>query len=148
MRNRDYTDLIGGGLLVVLGVACGWYATRYNIGTLTRMGPGYFPTALGFLLAFLGLLILLPALRRQGDFPVVHWRPLVAILLAIAAFGMTVREIGVVPATFLMTGIAAVAQPGVPVIRTLLLAAGLSALAVIIFLRALGVLLPMFNWPF
>jgi len=148
MRNRDYTDLIGGGLLVVLGVACGWYATRYNIGTLTRMGPGYFPTALGFLLAFLGLLILLPALRRRGDFPVVHWRPLVAILLAIAAFGLTVREIGVVPATFLMTGIAAVAQPGVPVIRTLLLAAGLSALAVIIFLRALGVLLPMFNWPF
>jgi hypothetical protein len=148
MRNRDYTDIIGGGLLVVVGVACGWYATRYNLGSLTRMGPGFFPTVLGYLLAFLGLLVLLPALRRAGDAPVVHWRPLITILLSIAVFGMTVRQIGVVPATFLMVGISTAAQPGFRPLRTLVLAIALSTLAVVIFLRALGVLLPMFNWPF
>jgi hypothetical protein len=66
MARRDYTDILGGALLVAFGLGVGFYAQRYNIGTLTRMGPGFFPAALGFLLALLGLAILLPGLRRTG----------------------------------------------------------------------------------
>jgi hypothetical protein len=53
-----------------------------------------------------------------------------------------------VPATFLLVGIAALAQNDVRLKRTVVLAAALSALGVIIFARGLGVLLPAFAWPF
>jgi uncharacterized protein len=43
MQHRDYTDIVGGGLLV---------------GTLTRMGPAYFPRVLGY-----GLAGLVPVLQ-------------------------------------------------------------------------------------
>lgn len=148
MRQRDFTDLIAGGLMVVIGVAVGIYALRYSTGTLSRMGPGYFPTTLGFLLAFLGLLVALPALNRTGGWPVVHWRPLFAILIAVAAFALTVREFGMVPATFLLVCIAAFAQHQVRLMPTLILCVGLSALGVLVFTQGLGVLLPAFNWPF
>jgi uncharacterized protein YybS (DUF2232 family) len=148
MAQRDPTDLIGGGLLVVVGVAVGFYAMRYNLGSLTRMGPGFFPTVLGFLLAFLGALVLLPALRRPGERPVPHWRPLFTILLAVAAFALTVRPFGMVPATFVLVSVAALAQREVRIVPTLILCVGLSVLGVLVFAQGLGVLIPAFNWPF
>ncbi len=148
MRQRDPTDLIGGGLLVVVGVAVALYAMRYSFGTLTRMGPGFFPTVLGGLLAGLGLLVLLPALRRNGEWPVVHWRPLFTILISVAAFALTVRPFGMVPATFVLVTVAALAQHEVRFLPTLILCAGLSLLGVLVFAQGLGVLIPAFNWPF
>jgi hypothetical protein len=53
-----------------------------------------------------------------------------------------------VPATFVLVTIAALAQQGARFIPTLILCAGLSLLGVLIFAQALGVLLPAFNWPF
>lgn len=148
MRGRDPTDLIAGGLLIAVGIAFSLYAMRYSLGTLTRMGPGFFPMALGVLLALLGVLVAAPALRRAGAAPVPHLRALFTILAAVAIFGLTVREVGMVPATFLLVGVAACAQREVRFVPTLLLAGALSALAVLIFARGLGVLLPAFAWPF
>lgn len=150
MAQRNYTDLIAGGILIALGAATAVYAQRYSMGTATRMGPGYFPTVLGWMLAVLGLLVLLPALRSRGDgrWPEVHWRPLAAILAGIGVFGFTVREIGIVPATFLLVGIAVFAQHRVRLWHTLALCAGISLLGVLVFIQGLGVILPVFNWPF
>ena len=147
MRGRDPTDLIGGAVLIVIGVVVGLYALRYNLGTLTRMGPGFFPAVLGFLLAALGLLVLLPALTRHGEPPVPQLRPFFTILAALAAFALAVRAVGIVPATFLLVGIAAFAQRDVRALPTLALGAALSALAVLIFAKGLGVILPAFQWP-
>lgn len=149
MRDRDYTDIIGGLLLVAAGLFVAFYALQhYSMGTATRMGAGYFPAVLGFLLAFLGLLLVVPALRRPGERPVPHLRPLFTILLAVTAFALSVRQVGMVPATFLLVGLAALAQHEVRLVPTLILAAGLSVLAVLVFAKGLGVLLPAFIWPF
>lgn len=148
MARRDYTDLIAGALLTIVGVAVALYAMRYQMGNSARMGPGYFPTVLGYLLAFLGVLVMLPALRRQGHLPEVHWRPLLAILCGITGFGLTVRGFGIVPATFLLVGISVFAQHKVRLLHTLLLGVGLSVLGVLVFIEGLGVILPVFNWPF
>ena len=47
MTKRDNTDIIGGAILCVLGAFIALYAQRYQMGTLFRMGPGYFPVVLG-----------------------------------------------------------------------------------------------------
>lgn len=148
MRRHDWTELLGGFLLVAIGVGFALYATRYNFGTMTRMGPGFFPTVLGVMLAFLGVLLALSALRRPGGLPEVHWRPFFMILLAVAAFALTLRAFGMVPATFVLVGLAAFAQHEVRFVPTLVLGAGLAALAMLVFAKGLGVLLPAFDWPF
>lgn len=44
-----------------------WAMSFYQMGTAVRMGPAYFPTVLGFLLAVLGTIILLQGLSARGS---------------------------------------------------------------------------------
>jgi len=53
-KNRDY---YAGAVVAFIGAGAAVVAFRYNIGTLTKMGPGFFPFSLGLLLVFLGALI-------------------------------------------------------------------------------------------
>ena len=59
---------IGSGLLFAF-----WAMAFYQMGTAVRMGPAYFPTVLGFLLAVLGGIVLLQSVTAEpeGD-QVVH----------------------------------------------------------------------------
>lgn len=43
-----------------------WALTHYQMGTAVRMGPAYFPTVLGGLLALLGALVLIEAFTMEG----------------------------------------------------------------------------------
>lgn len=43
-----------------------WALTHYQMGTAVRMGPAYFPTMLGGLLVFLGVLVLIESFAMQG----------------------------------------------------------------------------------
>ena len=53
---------IGVGLFFLV-----WALTHYQMGTAVRMGPAYFPTMLGGLLVFLGVLVLLEAFVLRPD---------------------------------------------------------------------------------
>ena len=55
---RDHFDLWGGAILALCGAAVAAYSmTHYEFGELRRIGPGFFPSVLGVLLAGLGLFI-------------------------------------------------------------------------------------------
>ena len=43
-----------------------WALTHYQMGTAVRMGPAYFPTVLGGLLAFLGAIVLIESFAMEG----------------------------------------------------------------------------------
>ncbi len=62
LRIRSQRDFWCGLLFVAIGVAVMVLARTYRLGTAARMGPGYFPTLLGGLLALLGLTLAVPAL--------------------------------------------------------------------------------------
>ena len=57
-------DYYGGALLIVVGLAAVYAGVGYRVGELAHMGPGFFPVALGALLALTGLLI---AVSARGD---------------------------------------------------------------------------------
>src|SRR5450830_1232425 len=52
--NRDY---YGGGLMLLFGLGAAFQGQQYHIGNLGSMGPGFFPVALGVLLALTGAAI-------------------------------------------------------------------------------------------
>ena len=59
-------DYYGGALLIVVGLAAVYAGVGYRVGELAHMGPGFFPVALGALLALTGLLIAVSARGSSG----------------------------------------------------------------------------------
>lgn len=148
MHSRDYRDILGGGVLIVVGMLVALYAlTNLRLGTVSQMGPGMFPAALGLILAMLGLAILVPAFFRRGPLPKMDLVPLAALLLSIFSFAILLRPFGLVPAILVQTAIASRADSKLSPVGTLILAAVLAAGAVLIFRIGLGMPVSIVSWP-
>lgn len=150
MGKHNYGDAIGGLVLIGLGGFTAYHAaTSYALGTLRRMGPGMFPTALGVLLAILGLILLIGAARRSDTpLPQVNFRPFLAVSAGVFAFALMVRPFGMVPAIAALTAIGALAEPRLRPLAVLGLTAVLVVMAILVFRVALDIYLPLFAWPF
>lgn len=147
MRRVDPVELLAGGLLIAIGL---WYATyalgEYSYGSARRMGPGYFPTWVGYIMAGLGAGIALLGFLRRGDLPNLALRPLVAICAGGFAFAATVERFGLVPAVFCLVIIGTLAESPYKPIRTLVLSVCLSVIGVVLFSYGLGIPLTPFRW--
>lgn len=88
---KSQRDFFSGLMFMGVGVAFAWGASNYTIGNGARMGPGYFPMALGVLLSILGGVITFKALVVEtvdGDkIGAFAWKPLIFIILANLVFG-------------------------------------------------------------
>lgn len=94
-------DFLGGVMFAAFGIATTWISFSYDIGTATRMGPGYFPAMVGGLIVLLGTVLAIRAyiLATPEDRAVkLAFRPMVFILAAIGAFMMLVDTWGLVAA--------------------------------------------------
>jgi hypothetical protein len=146
---RAVTDLLAGLIFVAFGLAFAITSLRYELGTPLRMGPGYFPLVLGGILVVLGLLIVgkgvIASASDEGRLGSVPWRALLLIVLAVLFFGLTVRGLGVVPATAVSALLTALASYRTGILAAVAIAAGLTVLCVLVFLLALQLRLPMFG---
>lgn len=145
---RDRQDIIGGVLLIGMGIFCAIYAyNQYELGTMARMGPGFFPMWLGILLAIIGTLILLPALSRHSDeMPKIEWRTCALVLGAIIVFAVSLRTLGLVAATALTVIIGSLADRETTWRLRLIMAVVITIFTVLIFQVGLGMVLPLWWW--
>ena len=134
--------LFGAGLFFVL------HGLSYPLGTMSRMGPGYYPVLLGIVAIGLSLLMLCAAKSESARLPAIAWRPLGAVLGAILAVMLTIRLLGLVPAIMLTVFISGLADRRSRPRETLLLAASLAFGAWLVFSKGLGMPMPVFRWPF
>ena len=112
LRIRSQSDFWCGLLFLAVGVAVMLLAQQYRVGTAARMGPGFFPTLLGGLLAFLGLILAIPALLVDGErFPTLPLRPLVMVLVSIAVFGLALETLGFAAAVVMLVVVGGLADP-------------------------------------
>ena len=146
---RAVTDILAGLIFVAFGLAFAITSLSYEIGTPLRMGPGYFPLALGGILVVLGLLIVgkgfISSSGAEGRLGSVPWRALFLITLAVLFFGLTVRGLGLVPATAVTALLTALASYRTGILASVAIAAGLTVLCVLIFVLALQLRLPLFG---
>jgi hypothetical protein len=144
---RAIKDLLAGLVFIGFGLAFAVGAATYDIGTALRMGPGYFPLVLGCLLALLGVLIIVKSAAAGEDQAIgpIPWKAAALIVGAIVFFGATIRDLGVVPSTFVTALVAgfAVRRPGV--VAPVMIALGLTLASVVIFVWALQLTLPVFG---
>jgi hypothetical protein len=62
-------DLLSGLMFIVFGMAALYFGRKLALGTPVRMGPGYVPRMLAFILLCLGSIIVLVTLYRTADRP-------------------------------------------------------------------------------
>ncbi|MEW5881713.1 MAG: tripartite tricarboxylate transporter TctB family protein [Pseudomonadota bacterium] len=101
MKIRNPKNFWSGVMFFALGLGFALFAQKYDMGSAQRMGPAYFPTVLGALLALLGLGIAIGGLAREGHDGKIdrfHLGPVAWIIGAIVAFGVLLRPAGLVVA--------------------------------------------------
>lgn len=144
--------------MVFVGCSAAYAAADYKLGTLGRMGPGFFPCALGVLLALIGLMIAASARTEAGKpagpaIPghaagIPDLRGGVCIVAAILAFLFLGHYCGLVPATFAITFIAAMGDRNNTVKQSALIALAMVVVAAVVFSWALHMQMPLFSWEF
>jgi hypothetical protein len=121
-------------------------ANGYSMGRGGRMGPGYFPTVLGAVLAVLGLILLIRSFAIDGEaMERIQLRPLIVLTICVILFGLMIQPLGLVIALTVTTFVAALAGRDIRLKEAALLSVGLTLLAVLIFVLALRLPLPI--WP-
>lgn len=149
MLPRDTRDILAGALVSGIGLFVAVYTQfNYSIGSPNRLGPGGFPFGLGLIMLALGVLIVLPALARQGTPIKFEVRTPLIILTSLAVFALAIRPLGLVPAIFGLVVISAWADRPFRPISVGVSCVVLSLMGYFIFSVGLGLPLNMFNWPF
>ena len=98
MRIKNETDFWSGVMFIAFGLFFAAFATRYDFGTAQRMGPAYFPTVLGGLLALVGVSVALTGLGRAGEggkLEKFHFAELTWVLGAVVLYAVILRWAGV-----------------------------------------------------
>ena len=129
-----------------------WLSRNYPIGTALRMGTGYVPRLLCWILLGLGAVIFLPGLVREriqrgsaAGRGFTAWRPVIFVTLSLVAFALTLERLGLVIAILLLIGIGALAARDLKPVETLAAALVLILLSWAIFIVGLGLTIPV--WP-
>jgi Tripartite tricarboxylate transporter TctB family len=141
---RNNKDFWAGLMLIAIGVASIIIARGYPFGSTMRMGPGYFPSMLGGLLALFGTYVLIIGLRR-GEKITVHCsaRALIVLPFALVAFGLLMNHAGFIPAMAVLIFGSASAGEDFKFVEVLLLTVILTGLSVAIFIWGLGLPYPL-----
>src|SRR5690349_23044773 len=80
-------DFWSGVMFVGFGIFALLYGSNLAVGTAVRMGPGYVPRMLSYILIALGLVILVRAVLSPGDsIERLYLRPIVMITIGVVAF--------------------------------------------------------------
>jgi hypothetical protein len=145
MSIRNPRDFWAGVIYLALGIAAIWIGRNYPQGTSARMGPGYFPTVLGAILGSLGAISIARSFLRPGEMIAPFaWRPLVTILGAVVLFGLLLDRAGVIIALACLMIVGALASRNSRFdVTTVAAFAGLVAFCVIVFVKGLGVPMPL-----
>ena len=141
-------DVLSGLLFIAIAAFGLWVSRNYPVGTALRMGTGYMPRLLCWLLLGLGVIVLVQGLgntprrcarRRRGG------ARSSSVTLSLVAFGLSIERLGLVLAILLLTGIGALATRALRPVETAVAALALIVLSWSIFILGLGLTIPV--WP-
>lgn len=157
--HRFKKDYYGGALMALTGLAAMLAGLRYHTGTLSHMGPGFFPVAVGALLAFVGLLIAMSARNQSApsaqagqasghghSHAAPDLRGTVCIVLGALSFLLFGVYGGMIPATFAIVFISALGDRSNSIKQAASLAVAMCVIAAVVFSWLLQIQLPLFTW--
>jgi hypothetical protein len=145
MHIRNPRDFWAGAIYLALAIVVIWIGRDYPLGTSARMAPGYFPTVLGAVLAIFGAVSIGRSFLRPGEpISAFAWRPLIFVLGSTVLFGLLLQRVGILVALTCLIVVSALASRNSRLDVTSVAALiGLVAFCVIVFVKGLGVPMPL-----
>ena len=112
---RNPRDMVAGLFFSVCGLFAILYASDLPFGTTARMGSGYFPTVLGYLLTFLGIVISLKGAfikAKETNETIYRFdiRIVSVVVLSVAAFAALLPYLGLFLSLTIMVAFSALAN--------------------------------------
>jgi putative tricarboxylic transport membrane protein len=143
-------DVLAGALFMGVALLGLWVSREYPIGTALRMGTGYVPRLLCWVLLGLGSVVLIGGLRGgssgSADSRVSFaWRPLLLVAGSLVLFGLAIERLGLIVAILLLVVTGALASRSLRPVETMVAALVLIALSWSIFILGLGLTIRV--WP-
>ena len=148
LRLASRKDVLAGLMFMAVAVLGLWLSRNYPTGTALRMGTGYVPRLLCWILLVLGGVVLIQGLRAKGtpaSGPPLRLRPLLLIPLALVAFALTIERLGIIAAGTLLILIGGLASSESRPLEVLATAVALVLFTWGIFIWALSLPIPV--WP-
>ena len=144
MTSRNPKDFWTGITYIAVGLTALVLASDYGMGTLRKMGPAFFPVVLSGLLIVIGIISLARSFLRPGT-PVggFAFRGLLYVSGATVLFGLIIRGAGMIIALPVLVVLSAYASHHFRWRTSIVLAAGITVFCILIFLKGLGVPLPV-----
>ncbi|MGU3495888.1 tripartite tricarboxylate transporter TctB family protein [Xanthobacteraceae bacterium A53D] len=141
---RNPKDVISGLLFIAIALLFAWQSRELTVGTAMRMGPGYFPLLLSWLMGFLGLIVLINGLRFRGDAPSgFAWRALVILICATVFFGFGMRPLGFLPTLAITIFASTLASTLFRITTAVVITAVMTVFCWAVFILGLGLPLPL-----
>ncbi|MCK1512302.1 tripartite tricarboxylate transporter TctB family protein [Bradyrhizobium sp. 190] len=146
-RSRiDLQDLLFGLFLVAVAAGTLVATRKLAIGHAADMGPGYMPRVVALALMGFGLFFSGRGLwRMRAGIAPVQLRPLLAILASVGVFALTAERLGLAIASVVAVILASFATREGRLIEAIVFAIVLSGAAVLLFVKLLGLPIPI--WP-
>jgi putative tricarboxylic transport membrane protein len=141
---RSSKDFWTGLIYIFFGSSALIIARDYPMGTAIKMGPSYFPTILGGLMIVIGIISLVRSFLVTGT-PIgkFTFKGLALVVFSTILFGLLVRGAGLVIALPLLVIVSAYASREFRWGPSLIMAAGLTLFCIAVFLKGLGIPLPI-----
>lgn len=141
---RMYPALFLGGV----GAVYGGIALTYPLGSVLRPGAGFLPVVLAAIMLLMAVTLCFLSTKYEPDQTPFSQsaRPIAGVLGSFLIFGFAIERLGIVIAVFLLVFVSAVARSRTTIGEAALLAAGLSALATVIFVICLELPLSLGWW--
>ncbi|MFN0315047.1 MAG: tripartite tricarboxylate transporter TctB family protein [Burkholderiales bacterium] len=143
---KNPKDFYSGLLFMAFGLAAVIIGRDYPMGTAVRMGPGYFPTILGYILIVMGGILVFRGVVTRGE-PVggVAVKAMVLVLGAVSFFAGAVDVLGLVVSVAAVVLISSMANKGFKPVELAGLLLAMLGLSVGLF--GYGLSLPFKIWP-
>jgi len=149
LKIKSEKDFWSGLMFIAVGIAFAWGAAAYSFGTSARPGPGYFPFGLGVIMAVLGGMILFKSLTLEveggdkiGPWPI---KPGLWILGAVVLFGLALPRLGLAATLPILIAVASVGGGEFHWKEVLVNVIVLTVASWAIFIKGLGLTIPL--WP-
>lgn len=146
MKIKSPKDFWAGLMFIGFGLFFLVVSGNYQMGSAVRMGPAYFPTVLGGLMAVLGAIVFLQSLVFQGEkVPKLSFKPIFFISLSLVLFGYLLKPLGFVLALVVMIFVSAFGGHEFKAKEVGILTVVLVICSVLVFVK--GLTLPFPLWP-
>ena len=139
-------DFLSGVMFIAFGLVALWFGRHLALGTSVRMGPGYVPHMLAYIMMVLGLIIAVVALYSGGE-PVEapKWKPITMVTIGIVIFALLFESTGMFPALVALVFIASLGGDEFKFLEVIGNIAVLTILCVLVFKVGLSMNISIIN---